>query len=558
MIEIPCLCVEFELFLLYLFHRVRKCSIMIKFFINLQEVEGQVGDTIIVAAARNKIDIPHFCWHPELPISGSCRMCLVEVGSPKRNQDGSVVIEDGKPVITYMPKLQPACNTVISEGMCVNTDTQKCIDARSAVIEFTLINHPLDCPICDEAGQCKLQDYSAQHSCQGSRFTEEKNPNPKRIEWNDKIVYDAERCIFCSRCIRFMSDVMKEDVLTFVNRGDKVMITRFNDAELQSDYSMNIIDNCPCGALTSKDFRFKSRVWEMNFNYSICNQCSRLCQIRVGMKMGEVLRVEGIKYNDPVKGDFLTPHYICDFGRLNVGKSFNEDRLSMTQIRLDNVLQRVDLALAIKHAAKLIKNFKPTETYILASPLASNESNAKLLELAREMRVSNIGYIQRYDSKFGDDFLKRNERSPNHFGLAALGINAINEQELVKDIKEQKIRNLIILDEDLAYAPLIIKSLGQLDKLILFSPNNIKQITFSDVCFAVPHYFEYSGTFTNCNNKEVKFKPIVASSKEEAIDRNLDQSRWEIFGMPNDKWYSKRYIENMPSNEILEKILKLL
>ena len=154
-----------------------------KIYIDGREIEVPQGTLLIKAALNNNINIPHFCWHSELAISGSCRMCLVEVGTPRRNPDGSVAVDSNKePIINYMPKLQIACNTVISDGMRINTKTEKVHKARAAVMEFLLINHPLDCPICDEAGACKLQDYSTAYSCGGSRFNEKKNENPKRVK----------------------------------------------------------------------------------------------------------------------------------------------------------------------------------------------------------------------------------------------------------------------------------------------------------------------------------------------------------------------------------------
>ncbi|HEX2983570.1 MAG TPA: 2Fe-2S iron-sulfur cluster-binding protein, partial [Ignavibacteriales bacterium] len=218
---------------------------MPKITINGKELEFKQGQTVIQVAAENNIDVPHFCWHPSLSVSGNCRMCLVE--------------------IEKMPKLAIACATLAADGMNVHVNSEKSVLARNAVMEFLLINHPLDCPICDEAGECKLQEYAFKHSRGESRFDEEKVHKDKRVELGPNVMFDAERCISCSRCIRFCEEIAEENELTFVKRGDRVTITTFPGEQLDNPYSMNVTDICPVGALTNRDFRFKARVWEMSF-----------------------------------------------------------------------------------------------------------------------------------------------------------------------------------------------------------------------------------------------------------------------------------------------------
>jgi NADH-quinone oxidoreductase subunit G len=252
-------------------------------YIDGVKIETEAGKTVIQAAFENGMYIPHFCWHPELSIAGNCRMCLVEIGNPRRLPDGSFETDaKGEPVISYFPKLQIACATQISDGMHVRTTSQAAVEAQESVMEFLLINHPLDCPICDEAGQCKLQEYAYTRSAGKSRFTEEKVHKQKRVEWGPTIIFDGERCILCSRCIRYAQEVARQDVLTFVERNDKVTIDVANSQQFDNPYSMNVIDICPVGALTSRDFRFKARVWDMSFNNSICPGCSRGCNTKVG------------------------------------------------------------------------------------------------------------------------------------------------------------------------------------------------------------------------------------------------------------------------------------
>jgi NADH-quinone oxidoreductase subunit G len=200
-----------------------------------KKIQAESGKTIIEAAYNNGMQIPHFCWHPELSVAGNCRMCLVEVGMPRRNPDGTFETnEDGSAKIGYFPKLQIACSTPVAEGMVVHSKNEKAVEAQEAVMEFLLINHPLDCPICDEAGECKLQEYAFQHSKGESRFTETKNHKDKRQSWGPNVMFDAERCISCSRCIRYAKEVAKQDVLTFVQRGDHVTIKLFDDTRFDN------------------------------------------------------------------------------------------------------------------------------------------------------------------------------------------------------------------------------------------------------------------------------------------------------------------------------------
>ena len=289
---------------------------MPKIIIDGQGTEFQPGQTIIEAARENGIEIPHFCWHPELSISGNCRICLVEVEK--------------------MPKLVIACSTVAAEGMIVHTQSEKTIAARNAVMEFILINHPLDCPICDEAGECKLQDYAYNYGVGESRFTEEKVHKQKHVELGPRVMFDGERCISCSRCIRFCDEIAKSSQLTFVQRGDRVTITTYPGQQMDNPYSMNTIDICPVGALTSRDFRFNARVWDMSSTKSVCTGCSRGCNIDIWVRDNRILRLTP-RYNADVNS-----YWMCDDGRLNTFKYVNaEDRIDGPHLRREGQLINV-------------------------------------------------------------------------------------------------------------------------------------------------------------------------------------------------------------------------
>ncbi|MFQ5540318.1 MAG: 2Fe-2S iron-sulfur cluster-binding protein, partial [Candidatus Binatia bacterium] len=213
----------------------------VKITIDAREIETTKEKTVIQAAADAGISIPHYCYHPKLSIAGNCRICLVE--------------------IEKTPKLQIACNSRVNEGMVVKTQSPQVLEARKAIMEFLLINHPLDCPICDQAGECSLQNYYMEHSLKDSHFLEQKEHNRKREIFGPNVVFDAERCIKCTRCVRFLEEVTRTDELTITNRGDQSTIALFPGKTLDNPLSANVNDICPVGALTDRDFRFKVRVW---------------------------------------------------------------------------------------------------------------------------------------------------------------------------------------------------------------------------------------------------------------------------------------------------------
>ena len=232
----------------------------VKLTIDGKEVAAPKGMNLIEAAKIAGIEVPHYCYHPKLTIAGNCRMCLVDTGMPKLDKDKKPELgPDGKPVIMFAPKLAIGCNTSVAEGMVVHTRSEKVHKAREGVMEFLLINHPLDCPICDQAGECRLQEFSVDYGKGESRFIEEKVHKPKMSPIGEKIMLDDERCILCSRCVRFMKEVAGQDCLGFIDRGSHSTLTCYPGQEPKTNYDLNIVDICPVGALTSNDFRFKLR-----------------------------------------------------------------------------------------------------------------------------------------------------------------------------------------------------------------------------------------------------------------------------------------------------------
>lgn len=513
---------------------------MPKITIDNREIEYTPGQTIIQAALKAGIEIAHFCYHPSLSVSGNCRICLVE--------------------IEKMPKLSIACSTPASEGMIIHTKSEKVIHAQNAVMEFLLINHPLDCPICDEAGECKLQDYAYQYSVGISRFDEMKNEKDKRVSLGPNVMFDQERCISCSRCIRFCDEIARDPQLTFVQRGDHVTIETFPGEELDNPYSMNVIEICPVGALTSKEFRFKSRVWEMSFTDSVCPGCSRGCNSIIGVRNNEILRIE------PRENIGVNDYWLCDWGRLNTIKNINDEKIryNSPKIKLhEDSLDKeeqidVNWDEAISKAVSHLKKYDSSEIMFAASAFSTLEDNYALKKFAKEIfRSDNIFYIPFTDESFGDDILRKADKTPNSNGLKLLGIKEYSN-ETSQILNSGKIKLLYILNEDITRH----KDYSSFIKNI---QSSIQQITFvneysgnADVIFPVSTYAEINGTFVNFQNRIQRLNPAVTTLEQERLIGEFQLSRWDKMGAHNDRWMHGTKFNARPGWKIIRQLAKVM
>ena len=486
---------------------------MPKFVLDGKEIEFEQGQTIIQAARKFGINIPHFCWHPSLSISGNCRVCLVEVEK--------------------IPKLVIACSTLAAEGMVVHSASEKTIAARNAVMEFLLINHPLDCPICDEAGECKLQDYAYAHSAGESRFTEEKNHKDKRVPLGPYVMFDAERCISCSRCIRFCDEIAKDPELTFVKRGDRVTIVTYPGEQMDNPYSLNTTDICPVGALTNRDFRFRARVWDMSSTKSICTGCSRGCNSEIWVRNNEVLRLTP-RYNEEVNS-----YWMCDHGRINTFKFINsDDRVDGPHLRREGTLIKVSWAEALNVAANELKSCQKNEIAFIGSPYASNEDNFAIVKLAKFVGSKNILFMRHSNPEFGDDILRQNDVTPNSLGAELAGVSpSADLNGIVKSINEGKIKALFLIDDDIVFSsPELENILAKLDLLIVCTTNFGKTVSLADIVFPSATYAEKNGTMVNFQGMIQRLRPAVST---EELDRSMDGmslSRLDKFGTKYDRW----------------------
>jgi NADH-quinone oxidoreductase subunit G len=390
-------------------------------------------------------------------------MCLIEQGMPKMGPDRKPVLgEDGMPVINWMPRPQISCAQDVAEGMGVRTTSPLVEECRRGVMEFLLINHPLDCPICDQAGECRLQEFSVEYGSAESRFLENKVKKPKNVEIGPRVTLDDERCILCSRCIRFCQEIAKDDVLGFVDRGSHTVLTAHPGKRLENNYSLNTVDICPVGALTSSDFRFKMRVWFLKETKSFCTSCATGCNTIIGTRENAIYR------QTPRENDAVNSTWMCDYGRLNFDYLRSDKRLLEPKIYTGEKLIPADWKTAIADAAAQLKNFNGNEIAIIASGRMTNEELWLVSRLAQVLGVQLMDIVLRHGP--GDDILLSQDRNPNTNGARLLRVTANPGARLPaisEAIASGKVKALICLREDPLEAGISAEHLSQLQALVL-------------------------------------------------------------------------------------------
>ncbi|HZO84898.1 MAG TPA: molybdopterin-dependent oxidoreductase, partial [Verrucomicrobiae bacterium] len=453
-----------------------------------------IPTTMIQACALAKVDVPHYCYHPKLPVAGNCRMCLVEFGTPALGPDRKPIMNpDGTPKVAKSPRPAIACATPISPGMEIYTSTPGAKQMREAVLEFLLVNHPLDCPICDQAGECKLQEYSVEYGQSRSGFIEEKVHKPKRVDLGPRIVLDAERCILCTRCIRFTRDIANDDALGIINRGSYSELTRYPGKRFDNNYTLNTVDICPVGALTSKDFRFQMRVWFLKETRSVCTSCATNCSIVIGSREEQVLRYE------PRENDAVNACWMCDYGRLNYKWINREDRLQTVRPRT--------WTAALKEISDLLGRAAPGSVAIVASARQTNEELWLLSTLAQKFNALTDSVPR---SGEGDRLLLNADRNPNSTGARLVGIAppvlGSNLPKIADAIESGRVKTLIVFGED------VTKHGIRVDKLETLIVSDI----LPNATTAAAHYLlpgcahaEKRGTFTNIKGRVQKFMKAV-------------------------------------------------
>jgi NADH-quinone oxidoreductase subunit G len=435
--------------------------------------------SILEAAKTAGVLIPHYCYHPSLPVAGVCRMCLVEVEKS--------------------PKLAPACATTVMEGQVVHVHSEKAKDARKSVLEFLLINHPLDCPICDQAGECELQDYTFAEGRADSRYREPKRFNPVE-DFGGDVLYVQNRCILCTRCVRFMDDVAKEPALNVSERGDRAFIGKAEGHDLTNVWAGNVVDLCPVGALLSKDFLNKARAWELDRTPSVCTGCSQGCNIVAETRDNVPVRMR------PRPNDAVNQHFMCEVGRLTYREFNRRDRADQPLVRQGSALAFADWDDATAAAWNALSG---SRVVMIVSPNLSNEALFLLERLRSSLSAQGV-----FRAAQGDevplpgvaDLALRKERAANATGARLLGFKQV--QSLDGSIRDGDA--LLVVGEDLAGVDASV--LDRAATVVLISQTVPQAIAArASVVLPIANTIEEEGTLTNLRGRVQRYLQAKAA-----------------------------------------------
>lgn len=423
---------------------------MAKIVIDGKEIAARPGAMLLPTALENGVFIPHYCYHPKLSIDGSCRLCLVKVEG--------------------LPKLTIACNTPVRDGMVVDTRCEEVEHARRGVLELLLVNHPLDCPICDQAGECYLQDYSFEFGIKAGRSKEVRRKLLKRVDLGPRIVFDQERCILCRRCVRFCREIPKTSELGVFGLGDGSYVDVFPGTSLANDYSVCTADICPVGALLSKDFHHRLRVWFLEETETVCPGCARGCNVRLGTYRNRAYRML------PRRNDAVNETWMCDEGRDTYKIVNHPERLRKPLLRRNGTLVEVEWEEALTQAASLLgqaaRRHGPGAVAAVGSAHLTNEESfifAKLVRLG--LGSSNLDLAVRLGRE--DSILIKAEKAINGRGARQVGVSpgpgGLNLAGIGSALVQGTLRALYIVGGDAvhSWSPEALERLEELEALVV-------------------------------------------------------------------------------------------
>jgi NADH-quinone oxidoreductase subunit G len=404
------------------------------------------GTRMIEACRQASVEVPHYCYHPKLSAPGNCRMCLVQMGMPPRPAPGQEPVRDesGYEPIGWMPRPVIACANTVSENMGIRTTGELVEKCREGVMEFLLINHPLDCPICDQAGECRLQEFSVEHGRGSSRFVDMKVKKPKNVEIGPRVRLDDERCIMCSRCIRFMDEVAGDPVLGFTQRGTHTTLTVHPGRLLDSNYSLNTVDICPVGALTSNDFRFQMRVWFLKETPTIDVNCGTGTNIVVWSRGSKIHRIT------PRRNDDVNSTWMPDSHRLAFHTLESDARLTEPLVKISGPHTTSGWKSALAFAVDSLRAFQPGEIAVVASGRMTNEELFLSKELATALGATKLAILPREGE--ADNLLIAADRNPNTTGARLVWgtDNPAGQLAAIRQgLADGSIKALLALGEDL-------------------------------------------------------------------------------------------------------------
>ncbi|HKY96699.1 MAG TPA: 2Fe-2S iron-sulfur cluster-binding protein [Gemmatimonadaceae bacterium] len=463
---------------------------MVNLTIEGRQVTVPEGTSILEAAKTAGILIPHYCYHPSLPIPGVCRMCLVEVEKA--------------------PKLAPSCATSVAEGQIVHVHNERTLEARKGVLEFLLINHPLDCPICDQSGECELQDFTYQEGRADSRYREPKRFNPVE-DFGGDVLYVPNRCILCTRCVRFMDDVAHDTVLNVSERGDRALIGKFEGKDLTHPWAANVIDLCPVGALLSKDFLNKARAWELDRAASICPNCTQGCNIMIETRDDSVVRFK------PRPNEEVNKHFMCDYGRLNYRWVNRQDRAELPMVRVNGVLTATEWETAITSAARIIAG---KSVHVIASPMLSNEALFLLSELLEHNGGKGVFRVATGDEAplpGVEDLALRRDRAANVVGAEMLGYR--RTENPLEGLGSGDV--LIVAGDDLEGLSIDVATLPA--DVVVIGTSVPRAIANPSAVLPITNFAEEEGTFTNLRGRVQRFTQAKAAP-------GLARPSWLVLG----------------------------
>ena len=498
---------------------------MPKLTIDGKTIEMPKGATILQAAQELGIYIPRYCYHPSLSVSGTCRMCAVEVEKA--------------------PKLQIACATEIAEGMIVRTDTAAVKKARRDVLEFLLANHPVDCPICDQAGECFLQDYYMEHGLHKSRVElKDKIRRSKRRATGKYLVLDNERCILCTRCVRFCEEVAKTGELTVSERSNASFIDIREGRSVDNDYSLNIADLCPVGAFTSADFRFKQRVWFLSRTKSVCTGCAAGCNIEVHHNGNIIYRIMSSPNPE-------TNTWLCDRGRMTYKTVRAGDRLKKGKVDKADLEPEASIRRAAHLMDEAARKTGPGSVAVLGSPYLSLEDNLALAELAvSSLKTPNLCLDFSFEQGVKDGILINKDLTPNANGLKLLrkSYPGPDLNALIELINSGRIKLIVAEARILSSLKDRLRDLSNIETVVMAAAKS--ELEFESGCLLpFSTYFETEGHFIN--HKGLAQKTVPAVTAPEGV-----KPLWTVVNKAS--YYTGASIKLEDPAELAKKIAEIL
>lgn len=474
------------------------------------------GTTVIQAADQLGIHIPRFCYHPGLSAAGSCRMCMVDVEK--------------------VPKLQTACTTPVVDGMVVRTDTDEVRDARRSILEYLLINHPIDCPICDKAGECLLQDYYMEYALYTSRYRETRWRKRKVLPLGPTIIMDEERCVLCSRCVRFFEEVSGARQLGIFQRGAEAFLSVYPGEVLEDLYCGNIVDLCPVGALTDRDFRFQQRVWMLKQGDSICPFCARGCNIIVDHNEQSDIQVNDRRvyrfrprFNPEVNG-----HWMCDIGRYGYRTIDSADRISEPLLREGKRLTPVGWKRIIKRAAYRIKEALDAHGAESVGLMVYPSVTCETAELAKRLFLDHLGVrhvstgFPVNPSDFEDDVLLRQDRFPNRRGLEQAGLapqgRGVKAEQMLEAWHHGELKLLYVMGDDLSglMKSERIPEIPRGDGILILQKSTVgPEDEYARMILPSAMPAEEGGTFINFQGRTQRFQRVISPFGESLPAREI-------------------------------------